>query len=120
MGLAERRLVVSLSRRATESLFFRCGGNIRELSIVLYVVLEVPQLLDDLLSLVYTRLVRGLGTGAVGIVDGLCLRGNQAKVSKWPRRAACRMEQGPGRQTMITGHRSRAVVQPKEVLSAVE
>jgi len=75
------------------------SGNVRELSIVLYVVLEISQLLNDLLPLVYARWVRGLGTGTVGIVDGLCLYGNQAKVSKWPRNAASRMKEGSGRQT---------------------
>lgn len=49
------------------------GGDVRELSIVLNLVLEVAQLCDNLFALICPHGVGALRDGAVSIVDGLCL-----------------------------------------------
>lgn len=54
--------------------------NVRELSIVLNLILEVSELCDNLFALLCSYRVGALRNGAVGIVNGLCLsRGSQSQ-----------------------------------------
>lgn len=45
-------------------------GDLRELSVVLDLVLEIAELFDNLLALSLLFRVVGLGDGAVNVVDG--------------------------------------------------
>lgn len=57
------------------------GVDVRKLSVVLHLVLEVSQLCDDLFALFCPRGLGALRDGAVGIVDGLRLGGRREAVS---------------------------------------
>lgn len=97
--------------------------DVRELSVVLDLVLEVAQLLDYLLPFVCRCRIGGLGNGAVGIVNSLSLLEVKLGLANGHNKrqvASVGETARKGQQTIITGHRSRAVVQPKEVFSEVE
>ena len=88
--------------------------DIRQLAVVLDLVLQAGERLEDLLAL-----VRGLGVlrgrdGPVDVVDGAGLGMSAEK--RPPQSWAERFEA----LTMMMGHRSRAEVEAKDVLSPVE
>lgn len=86
--------------------------GIHQRSVVLHLVFETGQFLDDPLALFALLGIIALGGGSIGIVDSLSLGGTRSEGEDG-------FEQNRGRLTMMTGHRSRAVVHPNEVLSPV-
>lgn len=96
------------------------GWDIRKLSIMLDLILEVSQLCDNLFALVGPGGVGTLRDGAVRVVDGLCLFGEQRVSQAKAKLVPVKTEGVETELTIITGHLSRAVVHPNEVLSAVE